>query len=124
MKPAELKATLMASIEASEHVYTEHLSPTTAREQYVSEGRRHLLDSLIEPISVKVGQRSVGEQTFGTAYEGYALAHHQASWLIYSPERKLFNIAWSSPDGTLAERVASLEDKDWWSGDALAIWLL
>lgn len=91
---------------------------TDNRDAYIREKARELRVALIEPVSVRI----VGESfEYGAKRDLeqtalFAVAHQGRNWLVYSPERDLFSLAF----GTDPMELSIL---GFASDDALAEWL-
>ena len=91
---------------------------TTDRVAYLSEKSSELLASAIEPVEISISGEVFSQSTSADLNTSrlFAIANEGHNWLIYSPERELFALAYG----------ASLRDLNilgFSSDDALTEWL-
>ena len=114
--PSNLRDLLLRALEDTSQVFTGHVPN---RQQYIAEGKEHLLSHLLDPpipATAFAGAHARSCKVTIDRLDGYALAHSNSSWLLLSASDGLFWLAWGKDP-------KNLQLTGFGGTDALEVWL-
>ena len=114
--PSNLREVLLRALEDTSQVFTSHVDDP---QQYIAEGKEHLLSHLLDPPILATAFAGAHARSCKVTFDrldGYALAHSNGSWLLLSPSDSLFWLAWGKDP-------ENLQLTGFGGTDALEVWL-